>query len=156
MSFPVASRSPEDTAAIAATLAPLLRAGDVVTLSGDLAAGKTTFVQGLVGALGGAERPTSPTFGIAQFYDTPLCAVLHVDAYRLTGAAAFRDLGLDRYADDALMLIEWGEIVESEFPDRLSVAFAFGDGDARMLSFTAHGARWRERAGAIEQKLGAR
>ena len=153
MSAVIASRSPEDTAAIAAALAPLLRAGDAVALIGDLAAGKTTFVQGLVKALGGAETATSPTFAIAQFYDTARMQVLHVDAYRLEGPAAFRDLGLDRYADDVLMLIEWGDIVASEFPELLEIRIAVGADDQRNLSLVFRGACWTERAEQIERAL---
>ena len=153
MNAAIVSRSPEDTAAIAAALAPLLRAGDAVALTGDLAAGKTTFVQGLVKALGGAETATSPTFSIAQFYETPRMQVLHVDAYRLDGPAAFRDLGLDRYADDVLMLIEWGDIVESEFPELLQIGFAVAAEDQRNLSLAFRGARWTERAEQMERAL---
>ena len=93
--FAVTIGSPEQTARVAAVLSPHLTPGDVVLLTGDLAAGKTTFVKGVVTALGSTNPVTSPTFTLAQFYSTERGQVLHIDAYRLSGLAEFRDLGLD-------------------------------------------------------------
>src|ERR1035438_4495737 len=99
--FSVICRSPAETAAVAATIAPLLRQGDAIMLQGGLAAGKTHFVQALVGALGYAAKVTSPTFGIANFYHTEAGMFLHVDAYRLSSVAEYRDLGLAEYASES-------------------------------------------------------
>lgn len=84
-SIRVVAESPDRTAAVAAALAPHLRAGDVVLLHGGLAAGKTTFAQAVTAALGSPDQVTSPTFMLAQFYAGGRVPVLHLDTYRLTG-----------------------------------------------------------------------
>jgi tRNA threonylcarbamoyladenosine biosynthesis protein TsaE len=86
----VICRSREETRAVAAALAPRLRPGDAMMLKGPLASGKTAFVQELVAALGSKAEVTSPTFTIAQFYQTPASTFLHIDAYRLSSVAEFR------------------------------------------------------------------
>jgi len=82
----VSTNGPDGTQAVAGLLAPLLRSGDVVLLTGGLATGKTTFVKAVVAALGSSATVTSPTFMLAQFYPLPQGTVLHVDAYRLSGS----------------------------------------------------------------------
>ncbi len=153
-SFTVLSRSPEDTAAIARALAPALRAGDVVLLSGGLAAGKTHFVKALAQALGSADAVTSPTFSIANFYARPGGQILHMDAYRLGGVAEFRDLALDDHFETGITLIEWGDRVAAAFRTHLSLAFETDDTE-RRLTFSAHGARWLSAMPALAQQLGA-
>jgi tRNA threonylcarbamoyladenosine biosynthesis protein TsaE len=152
MSFDVLSHSPAETGAFAVALAPLLAAGDVVLLDGDLAAGKTLFVSALARVLGADDAVTSPTFAIAQFYGGARGPILHMDAYRLEDLAAFRDLALDDYFPDAITLIEWGERVAAGFPDHLSIRFAI-DGDARTLTFSAHGARWTKALSMLRAAL---
>lgn len=152
MAFTVRSASPADTGAIAAALAPVLRAGDVVLLDGDLAAGKTLFVTALAAALGADDSVTSPTFAIAQFYNGARGPILHMDAYRLEDMAAFRNLALDDYFPDAITLIEWGERVAPAFPDHLGIRFTT-EGDARVLTVSAHGARWTAALPNIEARL---
>ncbi|HEY2225065.1 tRNA (adenosine(37)-N6)-threonylcarbamoyltransferase complex ATPase subunit type 1 TsaE [Actinomycetospora sp.] len=136
---------PEETARVAADLAPHLGAGDAVLLTGDLAAGKTTFVSALVAALGSDVAVSSPTFSLAQFYATPGPRVLHVDTYRLADLTEFRDLGLDEYLDEVIALVEWGALVAREFVDPLYIHLATlpgpGDADAREITMRG-GARW--------------
>ena len=95
-SIRVGAESPARTAAVAAAVAGQLRAGDVVLLHGELAAGKTTFVAGAAAALGSADQVTSPTFMLAQFYAGGRVPVLHIDTYRLTSVTAkrFKDIYL--------------------------------------------------------------
>ncbi len=135
---------PEGTARVAATLAPLLRAGDAVLLTGELAAGKTTFVSALVAALGSEAAVSSPTFSLAQFYTTPGPRVLHVDTYRLTDLTEFRDLGLDEYLDEVVALVEWGDLVAGEFVDPLRMHLAASDPEdpARREITVRGGPRW--------------
>lgn len=135
---------PEGTARVAAVLAPHLGAGDAVLLTGELAAGKTTFVSALVAALGSPAAVSSPTFSLAQFYATPGPRVLHVDTYRLTDLTEFRDLGLDEYLDEVIALVEWGELVAGEFVDPLRMHLSAsdpGDGTAREITVRG-GPRW--------------
>jgi tRNA threonylcarbamoyladenosine biosynthesis protein TsaE len=106
------------------TVGALLRAGDLVVLTGDLGAGKTTFAQGVGAALGVRGAVTSPTFVIAREHPSlgagpPL---VHADAYRLGGVAEVDDLDLDASLEEAVTLVEWGEgFVEGLAADRLEV-----------------------------------
>ena len=88
----IVADSPGRTAEVAAAVAGQLQVGDVVLLHGGLAAGKTTFVTAVAAALGSPDQVTSPTFMLAQFYSGGRVPVLHLDTYRLTGVAEFRDL----------------------------------------------------------------
>lgn len=100
----------DDTAqmeALGARLAPLLRAGDLVLLNGELGAGKTTLTRGLGAALGARGAVTSPTFVLAREHPTASgVPLVHVDAYRLATARELDDLDLDY--DDAIVVVEWG------------------------------------------------
>lgn len=101
------------TRALAAALAPRLRAGDVLRLDGPLGAGKTTLVRALVAALGGdAAQVASPTFTLLHQYD---CAppLVHIDAYRLSGPGDLAGLGFDELAEGAISAIEWSQRVEA-------------------------------------------
>ena len=98
----------EATAHAGAMLAKVLRAGDVITLSGPLGVGKTTFVRGIIGALGYEGDVPSPTFAIVQPYDELDPAIWHVDLYRIDDPADIEELGLES-ASDAVLLVEWPE-----------------------------------------------
>jgi tRNA threonylcarbamoyladenosine biosynthesis protein TsaE len=139
--------------ALAGRIADRLRAGDVLVLSGELGAGKTTFTQGLGAALGVRGDITSPTFVIARVHppmtDGP--ALVHVDAYRLGGVAELDDLDLDADLDAAVTVVEWGEgLVEvlTESPleiriHRATAGDASDDGlDPRRVEIDPVGARW--------------
>ncbi|WP_417244633.1 tRNA (adenosine(37)-N6)-threonylcarbamoyltransferase complex ATPase subunit type 1 TsaE [Celeribacter sp.] len=135
--------SEEDTAQIASALAGLLHPGDVVLLDGALAAGKTFFTRALVRALGSDETVTSPTYTIANVYETPAGPLLHVDAYRLKGAQEFYHLGLEDYLDTGICVIEWGERIKDYFDAPLSIRIGFGDTDtARTVTLSASASRW--------------
>lgn len=155
--FSVQCKSPADTAEVATALAPLLRAGDALILKGDLAAGKTYFVQALVRALGSVAEVTSPTFTIANFYRTDAGTVLHIDAYRLSGVAEYRDLGLNDYADTSIAAVEWGDKIASEFEDALTVAFDFTPEHEshRRLTLSATDGRWASALLELRDRLGS-
>jgi tRNA threonylcarbamoyladenosine biosynthesis protein TsaE len=134
-----------ETHALAARLAEVVAAGDLVVLRGDLGAGKTAFVKGLVAALGSTDPVTSPTFTIAQRYLGGRLTVHHLDAYRLSGPEDAADLALDELLDDdAVTVIEWGDRLHGLLPvDRLEISFAFGAGDDdRTLDLEAGGPGW--------------
>lgn len=153
--------SAEETQAIAASIAPHLKPGDLVLLSGDLGAGKTTFVQAVAAALGVAEPVTSPTFALAHHYsgrcDLGKCELRHIDLYRLADPSEMLDYILDELSD-AIVLVEWGEPLAAEFPEaRLDVKLSFaeldGSGDKplqsgsdasrRNIELVGIGDRWR-------------
>lgn len=111
-----------DTEAFGERLAARLRAGDLVVLSGPLGAGKTALVRGLARGLGVAGPVTSPTFVIAREHQ-PLpgragVPLVHVDAYRLGGAAELDDLDLDTDLTEAVVAVEWGEGVAERLAQR--------------------------------------
>jgi len=141
----VVCRSREETRAVAAALAPRLRPGDAMMLKGPLASGKTAFVQELVAALGSKAEVTSPTFTIAQFYQTPTGTFLHIDAYRLSSVAEFRDLALEDFVVESITAVEWGDIVEQDFPNALSINFEFveNEDNSRKLTFSAAEEKWQ-------------
>jgi tRNA threonylcarbamoyladenosine biosynthesis protein TsaE len=144
-SFSVICKNREETARVAGALAPLLGTGDSILLKGALASGKTAFVQELVAALGSSAEVTSPTFTLAQFYPAPAGTFLHIDAYRLSSVAEFRDLGLDEYIAESVTAIEWGDIVQQDFPNALTIDFEFVENQDnwRKLTFTAAAERWQ-------------
>ena len=104
----LASTSAGETERIAAALAARLEIGDVVTVSGELGAGKTTFVRGACRALGVAARVTSPTFTIGHRYEARI-TVSHLDLYRFTSVSSAEWADIEPYFDDALVFVEWPE-----------------------------------------------
>ena len=101
--------SPEETEALAAELAVRLVPGDVVTVSGELGSGKTTFVRGACRALGVRERVTSPTYTIGHRYHGERGEVSHLDLYRFEGVSAAEWGDLEPYFDNAIAFVEWPE-----------------------------------------------
>jgi tRNA threonylcarbamoyladenosine biosynthesis protein TsaE len=108
--------SPEETAALAAGLAARLEAGDVVTVSGDLGAGKTTFVRGAARALGVTGPVSSPTFTLGHRY-AARPPVAHLDLYRVRGLSAEEWGDLEPYFDDAVVFVEWPEHAGDWLPE---------------------------------------
>src|ERR1700739_2228477 len=103
------------------SLAAVLRAGDLVILSGGLGAGKTTLTQGIGDGLGVRGPVTSPTFVIARVHPGPT-PLVHVDAYRLGSALELDDLDLDADTDMSVTIVEWGEgLAEDLASDRLEI-----------------------------------
>ncbi len=104
----VVTASPEETEALAARLALLLVSGDVVAVSGELGAGKTTFVRGAARALGVLGAVASPTFTIGHLYDAPV-PVAHLDLYRIAGLDPEEWGDLEPYFDGSIAFVEWPE-----------------------------------------------
>ena len=100
--------SPDETEALAARLAALLGPGDVVTISGELGAGKTTFVRGAARALGVSGPVSSPTFTIGHRYEAPT-PVAHLDLYRIAGLDPEEWGDLEPYFDGTVAFVEWPE-----------------------------------------------
>jgi hypothetical protein len=134
------------TETLARWIAPLVRdEARLVTLSGDLGAGKTTFARALIRALANdpALEAPSPTFTLMQTYEGPGYRILHADLYRLGGEAELEALGFEEASEDALVLVEWAERAPGAFGgDRLDVHLAYVSPetpDARQITLTAHG-----------------
>ncbi|WP_422388978.1 tRNA (adenosine(37)-N6)-threonylcarbamoyltransferase complex ATPase subunit type 1 TsaE [Janibacter alittae] len=127
-------------------LAGLLRAGDLVVLSGGLGAGKTTFTRGLGDGLGVRGSVTSPTFVIARIHPSLVGGpeLVHADAYRLGGIAELDDLDLDADLDDAVTVVEWGAgLAEGLAEDRLEITLVADPvTESRTMEVQAVGPRW--------------
>ena len=133
------------TTAFGAALAGVLRAGDVVVMTGDLGAGKTTMTRGLGAALNVRGDVTSPTFVIAREHpslgDGP--ALVHVDAYRLGGFGELDDLDLDTSVDDAVTVVEWGAgMAEGLSEERMHLTLT--GLDDRTVTVETAGPRWAD------------
>jgi tRNA threonylcarbamoyladenosine biosynthesis protein TsaE len=118
------SNSVEETEAIAQKLAATLAGGECIALYGDLGAGKTQFVRGLVIELGGDPRAvSSPTFVLLNVYRGGRLAVYHLDAYRVSGAEDFESIGFSELLEQGgIVVVEWANRIESLLPaSRISV-----------------------------------
>jgi tRNA threonylcarbamoyladenosine biosynthesis protein TsaE len=127
------------TEAVGTRLAGLVRAGDVVTLSGPLGAGKTSVARGMLAALGLAGEAPSPSFAIVQPYDVPevRLPVWHVDLYRLDDPGEVEELGLEDERGDGVLLVEWPERAgDGVWPEALALVLTIEADGARRLTAT--------------------
>jgi tRNA threonylcarbamoyladenosine biosynthesis protein TsaE len=128
------SSSPEETERIAADLAADLRPGDVVTVSGELGSGKTTFVRGACRALGVEDNVTSPTYTIGHRYRGKV-DVSHLDLYRFEGVSPAEWGDLEPYFDSAVCFVEWPEAADTALPPpSVRVRLAHAGEDRRTIS----------------------
>lgn len=139
--------SPEETRIVGAALAPTLLPGDVISLTGELGAGKTVLVQGVAAALGVEHQVTSPSFTLVHEYDGARYPIVHLDVYRLNSIQEVLDLGFEELLDpEAILVIEWGEAVSPLLPSRyLEVELRRADpenADRRSLVFRPRGVDW--------------
>ena len=135
------------TEAFGARLAAMVRAGDVITLRGDLGAGKTSIARGLLAGLGLAGEAPSPSFAIVQPYQPPevTLPVLHVDLYRLDDADEVEELGLEDERVDGLLLVEWPERAGPHaWPEALALTLAIDPAGGRCLTAEVPAA-WEQR-----------
>lgn len=148
MSRVLSAPTPDSLRLLAQDIGRLCVGGDVLVLSGDLGAGKTTFTQGLARGLGIDERVTSPTFVISRVHPNPTGgpALVHVDAYRLGSLGELEDLDLDADLESSVVVVEWGRgLAESLSPEGLDVVITRSDDpddDVRMVTLTSRGERW--------------
>jgi tRNA threonylcarbamoyladenosine biosynthesis protein TsaE len=109
--------SPVETQALAGKIARTLKPGTIILLTGELGAGKTTFIQGLAKGLGAKENVSSPSFVLINEYRSGRIPLIHLDLYRLDNLAQIEELGLeDYYSQPIIMVIEWGEKLEHLAP----------------------------------------
>jgi tRNA threonylcarbamoyladenosine biosynthesis protein TsaE len=148
----------DDTRAFGRSLASILKAGDLLILSGPLGAGKTALAQGIGLGLGVQGAITSPTFVIARVHRPPATGgvgLVHVDAYRFGNLADPRgeidDLDLDASMDDAVTLVEWGEGMVEQLADaHVQVRIERRDDETRVISLVGTGADWSSRLASFE------
>jgi tRNA threonylcarbamoyladenosine biosynthesis protein TsaE len=153
MRLELTAGAPEDTMAVGEAVASLLREGDAIALTGELGAGKTTFVRGAARALGFDGPVASPTFTLVREYQGRV-RIYHVDVYRLERMQDVLDLGLDEMvAEGGVLLVEWGDAVEGLLPDDhlLAEITLMGGEDARRIVVTAKGPSWATRWERLER-----
>lgn len=144
----------DQTAALGATLAHHLVAGDVIHLDGDLGAGKTTLARGLITRLDPTARVKSPTYTIVEPYETRALALWHLDLYRLNGSADLDVLGLGDALDRSALLIEWPDRGgDATPPADLRIALAYTADDLRRATVTALTARGIALLRLLDQSL---
>jgi tRNA threonylcarbamoyladenosine biosynthesis protein TsaE len=147
------TRTPDETRRVGAALAELMVPGDVVTLTGDLGAGKTCLVQGAARALGVEGPVASPTFVLVREYRGHV-PVYHVDVYRLDRLQEVLDLGFEDLLDPSgVLFIEWGDVIDALLPDSfLEVRLTAPEDEVRRLRVRGHGSwrgRWERLEGAV-------
>ena len=141
------TRSTDETLDLARAVGELLRSGDVVSLVGELGAGKTVFARGVARAVGVTDLVVSPTFTIVREYEGRV-PLVHVDVYRIDAVQELHDLGFEEVVrDDAVTLVEWGDKIEGMLPgDRLDIRLAPGGADdERVVEIEGHGRSWSAR-----------
>ncbi len=145
----------EDTRSFGHRLAAVLRAGDLVILTGPLGAGKTALAQGVGAGLGVAGEVTSPTFVIARVHRGGRVPLVHVDAYRLGAArdplGEVDDLDLDASVEDSVTLVEWGEGLAERLADAyLEARLDPRPDESRELTLVPHGGDWADRLASLK------
>ncbi len=141
---PAVSESAAETEALGAELAERLAPGDVVVLSGEVGAGKTTLIRGACRALGVKQPVTSPTFTIGQRYEDGRLPIAHLDLYRLENLEGEDPALLDDYlADDGIVFVEWPAVAAPVLGERqiVAVRLTHRGGDRREIKMPAASAR---------------
>ena len=149
----------EETIALGERLGKVLRAGDVLVLTGDLGAGKTQLTKGIAAGMGVTDDVTSPTFNILMVYEGAQMPLYHFDLYRLDDPDQLEDIGFyDALEGDGPCVIEWGEQFSDEIGDerldvfltRLDAEAAAGEEPPREVRLVAHGSRAEQIVGALQ------
>lgn len=137
----VTSLSGEQTEVLARTFADLLTPGCIVSLEGDLGAGKTFFTRALLRQLGVTERVTSPTFVLQKIYrlaDCPISALVHYDLYRIGGYDELLETGFEELLDGNASFVEWGDKFCAEYPVlAIRIEFSVTGPDSRSIRIVA-------------------
>jgi len=143
--FSLSLQNETATAALGARLAGVVRAGDIVGLSGPLGAGKTTLARGIIAAFAGAREAPSPTYALVETYAGASGDLWHFDLYRLEKPGDVWELGLEEALEDGICLIEWPDRIEGVLPaDMLRLDLALSDDGSRRLTVDGPEA-WRAR-----------
>ena len=136
-------------------LGGILRLGDVIGLSGDLGAGKTTLVQGMTVGWGSSDDASSPTFVLVNVYRRPdHCQLFHLDAYRLSGAAEAMDLDIENMLEHGPLVVEWAERIKAALPQKgLWIQLKWIDEFHRDMLLSAVGDRYLALLASLRQEI---
>lgn len=135
------------TKIFATNLAKILGKGDVLVLSGELGAGKTKFVEGILNYFGMQDEISSPTFTIVNEYRNDKINIFHFDLYRLADIYEFENIGGEEYFDKGICIFEWGELIEDILPeDYIKISFDKDEEDenVRKLIIETFGFKYNE------------
>jgi tRNA threonylcarbamoyladenosine biosynthesis protein TsaE len=145
MSIELHTSTPSQTRRIGERIGRMLRAGDVVLLSGELGAGKTVLAQGIGRGLGINDPIKSSSFVIMNEYQGPELRMYHADLYRLEDPAQVAELALDEVAERGVLVLEWPERAPDELPaEHLRVELAYDGAKGRIVRIEPRGARYEE------------
>jgi len=138
--------SVQDTVELASNLAKILKKGDVLLFTGEIGAGKTTFIQALARNLGIKELVTSPTFVIHMLRDSGRIPLSHVDLYRLKNDNEVESVGFEAYYDSAITAIEWADRYSKFEAPYIELHFEYGENEnERIISIFPNGGDWNKR-----------
>lgn len=135
------------TKIFASNLASILKKGDVLVLSGELGAGKTKFVEGILSHFNLQNEISSPTFTIVNEYRNEEISIFHFDLYRLADIYEFENIGGEEYFPRGICIFEWGELIEDILPnDYIKISFEKNEEneDMRELAIETYGERYNE------------
>lgn len=134
----------------ASALAEIVEPGDLLLFTGEIGAGKTTFIQALADGLGVREPVTSPSFVLHALYQSGRVPFSHVDLYRLDREADVENIGFQDYYDSAVTAVEWADRYSGFDPPFVRLHFAYGGGaEERVLTITPAGRDWEARLSAL-------
>ncbi len=155
MPVPLHTRTAGETRRLGERIGKLLRAGDVVLLSGELGAGKTVLAQGIGRGLGVSDPIKSSSFVIMNEYEGRELRLYHADLYRLEDPEQVAELALDELASAGVLVVEWPERAEAELPsEHLRVSLTYGSANERAIAVEAQGARYQTIARRLTAKPG--
>ena len=137
MKFSTISKEVSETNALGKALAGIISKGMVIIINGSLAAGKTTLVQSICDALGYSEPVTSPTYTLSNVYETKTIRIVHCDFYRLKSDHEVEGLGLDLYAGNSVIIVEWGGSFNELFDNYLEIDIQMSktEDNQRIITF---------------------
>ena len=142
------------TAALAARIAAIARAGDVIALRGELGAGKTSFARAFIRARGGAEEVPSPTFTLVQVYELGESTIWHFDCYRLRHPEEAWELAIEDAFNDGISLIEWPELLGPLLPARrLLISLCAGSTATARRAVIEPAAEWASRLASVAAEI---
>lgn len=145
--YQIICQSEFQTKEFAKKLATILKTGDVLVLSGELGAGKTKFVEGILAHFDMQDEISSPTFTIVNEYKNDKISIYHFDLYRLGDIYEFENIGGEEYFSKGICIFEWGELIEDILPnDYIKISFEKNDNnpEERILNIETFGEKYNQ------------